>query len=91
MVNPSAPQISKALVSPQHARAVERTRHDVRAFFIIFMVGALIWMFTLSYASYRNGESFFTTLGTLGMFSAAGMMVGGLLGFLLPQTMLPVA
>jgi TRAP-type mannitol/chloroaromatic compound transport system permease small subunit len=78
------PKISSlsGFLSARGIRQADRTRHDVRAFFIFFLCGAVVWIFVLSIASSRSGGSFSTTLGTLGMFSAAAMISGGVLGFL---------
>jgi hypothetical protein len=79
MANPSG---SSDFFSQRGVIHAERARHDIRAFFIFFLCGAVVWIFVLSPASFLNGGSFLTTLGTLGMFSAAGMISGGVLGFL---------
>lgn len=61
--------------------ADERMRQQVRSFIVIFMLGNVLWMFTLA-ESVDGLRVFMNVLGTVGVLSGASMISGALLGFI---------
>lgn len=66
---------------PGTHEADERMRQQVRSFIIIFMLGNVLWMFTLA-ESVNGLGSFMRVLGTVGVLSGASLIAGALLGFI---------
>ena len=55
----------------------EQTQAGVRALFISFLLGGVVWLVVINHNSAHGG-----VLGALGLLSATGMIVGGFAGFL---------
>ena len=71
---------SQAQGSSGEMRA-RRTIHDIRFFFIFFLIGNVIWIFVVSIGS-GSFQAFLRTLGVCGLLSGASLIVGVLFGFI---------
>ena len=75
---------------PESERAIRpgvgRTIHDIRYFFIIFLLGNVIWILVLAISTLFTSDggvaSFLGLLGRCGLLSGAALILGTVLGFI---------